>query len=304
MSKRLGLGCLLLAGAIAAMPVQAQRKAQGPPADGKLRVIAFGAHPDDCDGRAAGTAAKFAALGHHVKFVAVTNGDAGHQSEGGGALAKKRRAEAQEAGRRLGIDEYEVLDNHDGELLPTLAVRQQVIRKIREWNADIVLAPRPNDYHPDHRYTGVLVQDAAYMVVVPNVCPDTPPLKKNPAFFYFQDHFKRPNPFRPDVVVSIDDVLEKKLKALDAHTSQMYEWLPWVDHRLEEVPKDPAARIEWLRKSRFAEPARAELREAARKWYGPQAADIHYVEAFELCEYGRQPSETEIRQLFPFFPGK
>src|SRR6185369_8665658 len=123
----------------------------------KLRVIAFGAHPDDCDIRASGTAALFAALGHAVKLVAVTNGDVGHQTLTGVALAKRRLGEAKESARRLGI-EYEVLDNHDGELLPTLEVRKQIIRQIRQWNADIVLAPRPNDYHPDHRYTGVLVQ--------------------------------------------------------------------------------------------------------------------------------------------------
>src|SRR5437016_7941232 len=213
--------------------------------DNKIRIIAFGAHPDDCDIRAAGTAAKFAQLGHAVKFVSVTNGDAGHQTEGGGALAKRRRLEAKESGRRLGI-EYDVLDNHDGELLPTLDVRQQVIRKIRQWNADIVLAPRPNDYHPDHRYTGVLVQDAAYMVVVPNVTPDTPPLRKNPVFLYFEDDFQRPNPFRPDVAVDIDSVFMNKIRALDAHVSQVYEWLPWVDGLLDQVPKDPAERLNWL----------------------------------------------------------
>src|SRR5438045_5585399 len=87
--------------------------------DNKIRVIAFGAHPDDCDIRAAGTAAKFARLGYAVKFVSVTNGDAGHQSLGGGPLALRRRAEAEESGRRLGVT-YEVLGNHDGELLPTL----------------------------------------------------------------------------------------------------------------------------------------------------------------------------------------
>lgn len=266
--------------------------------DGKLRIIAFGAHPDDCDIRAAGTAAKFAQMGHAVKFVAVTNGDAGHQSEGGGALAKRRRAEAQESGRRLGI-QYDVLDNHDGELLPTLDVRQQVIRKIREWKADIVLAPRPNDYHPDHRYTGVLVQDAAYMVVVPNVTPDTPPLKDNPTFLYFEDGFQRPNPFRPDVAIAIDDVWEKKVAALDAHVSQVYEWLPWVDHKLEEVPKDVAARKEWLAKtrSRTISPA---IRAVLEKWYGPERAkSIKHVEAFEVCEYGRRPTEQDLKRLFP-----
>jgi LmbE family N-acetylglucosaminyl deacetylase len=266
-----------------------------------LRIIVFGAHPDDCDMDAGGTAALWAAKGHAVKFVALTNGDAGHQSEGGGALAKRRRAEAQEAGRRLGIAEYEVLDNHDGELEPTLAVRQQVIRRIRQWNADVVIAPRPNDYHPDHRYTGVLVQDTAYMVMVPNVCPDTPPLRKNPVFLYSQDGFQRPNPFRPDVAVAIDSVVERKIHALDAHVSQVYEWLPWVEGVLDTVPKEPAARLLWLREQRSGRPIAEEVRQALRKWYGPRAEAVKEFEAFEVCEYGRRPTEADLRRLFPFF---
>ena len=268
--------------------------------DGKLRIIAFGAHPDDCDQKAGGTAARWAALGHHVKFVAVTNGDAGHQTEGGGALANRRRKEAQEAGRRLGV-EYETLDNHDGQLIPSVDVREQVIRKIRQWNADVVLAPRPNDYHPDHRYTGVLIQDAAYLVVVPNITPDTPPLRKNPLFLYFQDGFERPNPFRPDIAVSIDEVAEKKLAGMDAHVSQFYEWLPWVGGELDSVPRDPAARKEWLRKSRFRQPTAA-VRAALTKWYGAAAESIRLAEVFEICEYGMRPTEQDLRRLFPFFP--
>ncbi len=268
----------------------------------KLRVIAIGAHPDDCDSRFGGTAAKFAALGHAVKCVSVTNGDAGHQTQGGGALARRRRAEAQEAGRRLGIT-YDVLDNHDGELVPSLDVRHQIIRLIRAWKADVVFAPRPNDYHPDHRYTGILVQDAAYMVVVPNVCPDTPALRKNPVFFYFEDRFQKPAPFRPDVAISIDDVLEKKLDALDAHVSQMYEWLPWVDGKLDSVPKDPAARRKWLASTRFRREPNAAVRQALQKWYGAERAKgIRNAEAFELCEYGSRPSDTELKRLFPMLP--
>src|SRR2546428_6225428 len=223
----------------------------------RLRIIAFGAHPDDCDLKFGGTAAKFAKAGHAVKFVSVTNGDVGHQNMHGAELAKRRQAEAKESGRRLGIAEYEVLNNHDGELLPTLEVRKQVIRAIRQWNADIVIAPRPNDYHPDHRYTGVLVQDAAYMVVVPHLIPETPALKKNPAFLYYQDGFQKPAPFRPDVVVAIDDIFDAKTNALDAHVSQFYEWLPWVDGRLAEVPKDPAERKTWLGKWRSDQPGAA-----------------------------------------------
>jgi LmbE family N-acetylglucosaminyl deacetylase len=266
---------------------------------GQIRVIAFGAHPDDCDGGAGGTAALFARMGHAVKFVAVTNGDAGHQSMGGGALAKRRRAEAQESGRRLGI-EYEVLDNHDGELVPTLDVRLQILRRIRQWNADVVIAPRPNDYHPDHRYTGVLVQDTAYMVVVPNIAPDTPALRRNPVFLYFQDGFQKPAPFRPDVAIDISSVYAKKVDALDAHVSQVYEWLPWVDGTLDKVPQDPVERKKWLYDRRQRRQITPAIRESLVKWYGAdRGAKAQFAEAFEVCEYGRRPSEADLRQLFP-----
>jgi LmbE family N-acetylglucosaminyl deacetylase len=264
----------------------------------KVRVIAFGAHPDDCDIRAAGSAALFAKRGDAVKFVSVTNGDAGHQTQHGDELARRRLAEAKESARRLGI-EYDVLSNHDGELLPTLDVRKQIIREIREWNADVVLAPRPNDYHPDHRYTGVLVQDAAYMVVVPAIVPETPPLRKNPVFLYYEDHFQRPNPFRPDIAVDIDDVIDQKINALDAHVSQFYEWLPWVDGKLDQVPKDPVERKAWLKRTRAGEIS-GPVRAALVKWYGPARGNsARYYEAFEICEYGAQPDADQIRRLFP-----
>ena len=263
-----------------------------------IRIIMIGAHPDDCDIDGGGTAALFASMGHAVKFLSVTNGDAGHQTEGGKALAKRRAAEAKEAGRRLGIT-YDVLDNHDGTLVPSLEVRLQIIRKIREWNADIVIAPRPNDYHPDHRYTGILVQDAAYMVGVPNIAPDAAPVKKNPVFLYSRDFFKKPNPFQPDIVVDITDVYDKKIAAMDAHQSQFYEWLPWIGGYADEVPKGADERKKWLG-LRSALPVTPELREVLEKFYGKQKASvIKHAEAFEICEYGSQPSEEEIKRLFP-----
>jgi LmbE family N-acetylglucosaminyl deacetylase len=178
-------------------------------------------------------------------------------------------------------------------------VREQIIRAIRTWNADLVLAPRPNDYHPDHRYTGVLIQDAAYMVVVPNICPDTPPLRNNPAFFYYEDHFQKPAPFRPDVAIAIDDVWEKKVDVLDSHVSQFYEWLPWVDHTLESVPKDPADRKQWLSRTRSPKVSAA-VRQSLEKWYGVERGrQVKAAESFELCEYGYQPKEEELKKLFP-----
>jgi LmbE family N-acetylglucosaminyl deacetylase len=286
------LACLFLFSAFAFFTVSAQNE------QNKVRIIMIGAHPDDCDEDGGGTAILFAQMGYAVKFVSVTNGDAGHQTMKGKELAKRRFDEAQEAGKRFGV-QYDVLNNHDGELTPSLEVRLQIIREIREWNADIVIAPRPNDYHPDHRYTGVLVQDAAYMVAVPNIAPETPALKKNPVFLYFQDRFQRPNPFRPDVAVDITTVFGQKIHALDAHESQMYEWLPWIGHYLDQVPKDKAEREQWLAKTR-AVPITPEVRASLEKWYGKdKASQVQHAEAFEICEYGAQPTDADIRKLFP-----
>lgn len=264
------------------------------------RIIAIFAHPDDGDSKMGGTAAMLAEMGHKVKFVSITSGDAGHQSQGGGALAKRRRAEAKEAARRFGIEEYRVMDNHDGELLPELHIRQDVIREIREWNADVVIGLRPNDYHPDHRYAGVLVQDAAYMVVVPNVASDTPPLEKNPVFLYMSDRFQKPNPFSHDIVIGIDEVIDQKVYALDAHESQMYEWLPWVSGNLDAVPEGEEARLKWLKERWANRGVSDEQRTALVKWYGREKGEsFQYSESFEICEYGKQPTEAEIREIFP-----
>ena len=272
--------------------------------ENKLNIIVIGAHPDDADNKFGGTAALFAEMGHRVKFVSVTNGDAGHQNMGGGHLAKIRRKEAQEAAKRLGIEEYTVLDNHDGELLPTLNVRHQLIRQIRDWDADIVLSPRPADYHPDHRYTGIPVQDAAYLVIVPNVTPDTPPLEKNPVFLYLEDHFQKPYPFQPDITVDITNTYGKKIAGLDAHESQMYEWLPWTGGKLDEVPKNKEDRIKFLRQN-WGGNITPEERKNLIKWYGKEHGEnVKYAESFEVCEYGKQPSEEEIKQLFPMLDQK
>ncbi len=271
-----------------------------------LNIIAVGAHPDDCDSKFGGTAALFAKMGHRVKFVALTNGDAGHQSMGGGVLAKRRRAEAKRAAEILGI-EYDVLDNHDAELIPTLNVRQQVIRKIREWDADIVLGLRPNDYHPDHRNAGIAVQDAAYLVIVPNVTPDTPPLQKNPVFIYMNDHFQKPYPFSKDIAVVIDEVIDTKVKALAAHDSQMFEWLPWVSGAdMSQIPSGEVERINWLKQRWAKEKTWDEVEaNAIKKWYPNIAVtNAKHAEFFEICEYGKQPTDEEIKQLFPMLGKK
>jgi LmbE family N-acetylglucosaminyl deacetylase len=313
--KRFGL-CLLLLAASCAAPSDGISPMTSPtpmpaqvPQDGKLRNIAFCAHPDDCELREGGAAAKWAALGHHVKFVSVTNGDIGHWAMAGGPLAIRRKKEVAETSKLLGID-HEVLDIHDGELMVTMENRRTICRLIREYKADLVISHRPNDYHPDHRYVGVLVMDAAYMVTVPFFCPDTPYLTKNPVFLFSEDNFQRPNPFTADVAVAIDDVLEKKLAAVEALHSQFFEGGANGNAGLVPDAGDAdkvAARKKEVREAfskRFAATAN-KYRGALEGYYGKDAAaKVGFAEAFEICEYGKRPSAEEIRKLFPFYGGK
>ena len=288
--------------AAAAAPAASQT-----PADDKLRIIFFGAHPDDAEYGAAGVAMKWAALGHHVKLVSATNGDIGHWGTAGGPLAQRRTREVMEVGRRLGVT-TEVLDIHDGEIMPTLENRRTITRLIRQWNADVVVTHRPNDYHPDHRYTSVLVQDSAYMVAVPFFCPDVPPLRRNPVFLYTPDRFLRPAPFRADVAVGIDEVIEPTLDALLAMESQIHEGGATGNAGL--FPSDEAGRQRRRKQvrdslaGRYARGAE-QYRATLIKFYGEeQARKIRYAQAFEICEYGSQPSQENLKRLFPFFGGQ
>ena len=262
-----------------------------------MRILCIGAHPDDCEIEFGGTAAKLTAAGHAVKFLSVTNGAAGHFSDCGSSLAARRRSEAEEAARRLGIDSTEVLSNPDAQLVPALESRWEIVCQIRQWQANVVLTHRPWDYHPDHRYASQLVQDSAYLVMVPNVCPDTPWLRENPIFLYLEDRFHWPAPFAPDLAVAIDDVWERKIDALDAHASQVYEWLPWIDGDLDDVPQGSPARRDWLSR-RWSRELSACARTALARRY-KSSRDIEHAETFQVCEYGRRASVEELDEIFP-----
>ena len=218
----------------------------------------------------------------------------------GAILARRRTAEVKHCAEILGI-ETEVLDIHDGELMPTLENRRTITRKIREWQADVVISPRPNDYHPDHRYTAILVQDAAFMVIVPSFCPDVPALRKNPVFLYSADSFQKPIPFKPDVVVPIDLVLDQKVACIDALESQFYEWNPWLSGYLDEVPQDKQARLAWTRKraeQRYGDLAQRFRAELIAELGEVEGKAVKCAEAFEICEYGTHPSR---RNSWPSF---
>ena len=282
--------------------------AEAIPDDGMLRIIVFGAHPDDAELDAGGTAALWAAKGHHVKFVSTTNGDIGHAVEAGAQLAVRRIQEVKDADEVLGVEATEVYDIHDGELMPTLENRRLVTKSIRDWKADIVIAHRPNDYHPDHRYTGILVQDAAFMVIVKSFLPSVPNLTKNPVFLYTEDSFQKPSPLDPELVVSIDEVFDQKVDALWKLESQIESY--WATRDFESVipvPQEASERAK--RKAQLAEGMKRRYSNVANRFrpklielYGEEkGSKVQYAEAFQLCEYGSRPSPQELLELFPFF---
>ncbi len=269
-------------------------------ADEKPRILAIGAHPDDCDLKAGGCAILWVQAGCTVQFVSTTNGEAGHQEQSGKKLANRRKAEAAAAGEIAGI-EYRVLDNPDGQLVPGLEQRWELLRLIREFRPDLILTHRPNDYHPDHRYTSQLVQDCSYLVGVPNICPDAPRLEKAPVIAYFTDDFQKPLPFRADVAVDIDSVMDIKIQMLACHVSQFFEWLPWIDRHGIDMPNDPDQRLGALARFAhgFSRPSE-ESRELLKRYYGDgRGCGVLNAESFEACEYGAEMDGDAIRRLFP-----
>ena len=283
-----------------------------------MNILMIGAHADDCDILASGLALKYVRDGHCVRFLAMTDGSAGHHILNRADTAARRLAETQEVSKLTGIA-YDVWDVPDGQLMPDLATRERLIRYIRNFAPDVVFCHRPNDYHPDHRNSGLLVQDASYMLIVPNCVPDAPALKRSPVIMFMEDRFSNP-PFRADVVIDVDDVVEDKFRILDKHVSQFYEWLPYTRGQLETVPDDPAARFDWLHRdyvthdtpddqllmggmkgyaARFAMPAAKHRAELVRK-YGERGHSIRFAEAYEVSEYGA-PLTNELRgKLFPY----
>ena len=191
-----------------------------------LRLLIIGAHPDDADYAAGGLAALYRASGHDVRMVSLTNGDAGHHERPGPALARRRLVEATAAGNVIGA-RYDIFDIHDDELQPTLENRWKVIELVRSYDPDLILTHRPNDYHPDHRYTSQLVQDAAYMITVPAVVPGTKHLMKNPVIAVFARRVSEAVSVLADGRHRRRAGDRKIIDMLHCHESQFYEWLAY-----------------------------------------------------------------------------
>ncbi|MGQ4873841.1 MAG: PIG-L deacetylase family protein [Promethearchaeia archaeon] len=275
----------------------------------QYKILVICAHPDDPVLLTGGLTYKLTRLGHKVKWISVTNGNMGHQTLGPIELAAIELEEAKAAAKSLGA-EYETLNVDDGWVFVNRENTEKIVRAIRKFDPDLIITHRPYDYHRDHRYTSQLVMDASYMLIVPHYCPEVPisPSRKHPIICYSYDHFKKPIVFEANVLLNITDVYEKKANAIAMHKSQLFEWLPWTMSMEDQVPKE------------YDEKTRLELVEMLVIWHysglisdyrklwkkGYPGKKVLKGEAFEICEYGRQPSKEDLKNLFPgaYIPSK
>lgn len=266
-----------------------------------LRLLILGAHPDDAEYHAGGLASIYRERNHVVRIVSLTNGQAGHYERPPEELAALRRQEAAAAGRVIGA-EYVTWDIPDGELVADLDTRRRVIREIRTFRPDLVLTHRPCDYHPDHRAAGQLVQDACYLVTVPNFLRDTPALRRDPVVAYMPDLFTQPSPMTAEIVLDVTDRVNTILAMIACHRSQVFEWLPYEEGILDQVPQDEREKLRWLRAwYRQHELPRAErFRQDLIAAFGEERGrQIEFCEIYELSEYAAAADLPRRQELFP-----
>lgn len=265
------------------------------------RLLILGAHPDDAEFSGGGLATLYRQLGRPVKMISVTDGSAGHHFRKPAELVELRRGEAAAAGRVIGAT-YETWDFPDAKLEPSLEVRWRIIEEIRDYKPDLVLTHRTCDYHPDHRAVGQCVQDASYLVTVPNVVSSHPALRKDPVVAYLPDHFTRPNPLRPDVIIDITGELPTIAGMLACHRSQLFEWLAYEADILDTVPEDERDKVAWVQawiKRHIAYRADRYRGELIERFGEAKGNQIDSIEVFEISEYAHQPDAARIADLFP-----
>lgn len=261
------------------------------------RILVLGAHPDDAEVYAGGLVVRQCRLGAQVKIVSVTDGSSGHQSLPPEQLKQIRRREATAAGATVGA-EYVTWDFRDGYLQPSINVREAIVAEIRSFQPDLVLTHRPNDYHPDHRAVGTAVQDASYLVTVPNVCPGVPSLRSDPVVAYMCDMFSRPNRLRADIVLDVAEEFHGLVTMAACHESQFFDWLAYHDKVLDEVPEGKEPRRKWLA-GRFEQLHAQRAAFFQEELTGLNLSSPSKVELYEVSEYAGSLSDQAKQELFP-----
>ncbi|MER3474983.1 MAG: GlcNAc-PI de-N-acetylase [Armatimonadota bacterium] len=270
-------------------------------------ILCIGAHPDDVELSIGGTVTLMRKRGDVVRFLSMTDGSKGHYRQeyvqNPRLLVERRMAEAQRAAAMAGA-EFHCLGAPDGGVIVNHETTSSMIRAIRSFGEqgkgpDLILVNRLNDYHRDHRVTAQLVLDSVYLLTVPTICPEIPPLRRMPVVMYWHDDFTEPVPFRADVVVSIDTAIETKIDMLCAHESQFAEWIPYT-MGMPDLPLTPEKMREWVTAWMHRDARSARIAgERGRPRIAPAGA-YEFAEAFQVSEYGTRPTDEWLGEMFRF----
>jgi LmbE family N-acetylglucosaminyl deacetylase len=210
------------------------------------RVLVVAAHPDDIEFGAAGTVARWVSEGATARYLLVTRGDKGSDDPATdpAALAELRAAEQRAAAAELTVERVDFLDEPDGQVEPTLRLRERITRAVREFRPEVVMSHDPtvlfvnNEWvnHPDHRAVGQVTVDAVF------------PSARDP--LNFREHLDQGlAPWKvaelflwstneANQLVDIGATLDRKIAALSRHASQFRafeETERWLRRRAEEL---------------------------------------------------------------------
>jgi LmbE family N-acetylglucosaminyl deacetylase len=210
------------------------------------RVLVVAAHPDDIEFGGAGTVARWVAEGARARYLVVTSGDKGSDDPHADviALAALREREQRAAAAEVGVDAVDFLEEPDGQVEPSLALRERLTRAIREFRPNVVMTHDPtvlfvnNEWvnHPDHRAVGQVTVDAVF------------PTARDP--LNFRQHLDQGleawkvaelylwSTNEANQLVDIGATMERKVSALAHHASQFRHFddvARWVRRRSEEL---------------------------------------------------------------------
>ncbi len=184
----------------------------------KLHILAIAAHPDDVELSCAGTLLKHSSLGYHCGVIDLTSGELG--TRGSGEL---RLAEAANAARILGLDIRENLKMEDGFFKNDKEHQLEIIKKIRQYQPELVLCNAVSDRHPDHGRAAKLASEACFYSGLRRVQTflngeEQQAWRPKAVYHYIQDH-----QLKPDIVVDVTEFVDKKMEAIRAFKSQFYD---------------------------------------------------------------------------------
>lgn len=183
-----------------------------------LDILAFGAHPDDVELSCAGMLIKEVKNGRKVGIVDLTEGELGTRG-----TPEIRRHEANEAAKIIGVIIRDNLGMEDGFFKDDDSSRNIIIKKIRQYQPDIVVANAPYDRHPDHSRASKMVSEACYYSGLAKIETEYEGVKQEPhrprAVFFYMQHFS----YSPSVLVDISSEMDQKLQAIRAFRSQFYD---------------------------------------------------------------------------------